>query len=228
MNFTGGTIHIIDRVLTLPESDSSTAVAANLTSVVGALSQANLVNPVNSLRDVTIFAPANSAFQAIGSAIGTLTTEQLSSILTYHVINGTVGYSSALTNTTLKTLGGGELTVRIENGSVFVNSARVLVPDVLVANGVVHVIDNVLNPNNTSVAPIATASSQSIAFSGASSVTTPILTSGVPTQTVIISNAPTGAGGAVSTSSSKAGGAVQTGAVGLGALFGGMGFLMNL
>lgn len=98
----------------------------------------------------------------------------------------------------------------------------------LVANGVVHVIDNVLNPNNTSVAPIATASSQSIAFSGASSVTTPILTSGVPTQTVVISNAPTGAGGAVSTSSSKAGGAVQTGAVGLGALFGGMGFLMNL
>ena len=58
------------------------------------------------------------------------------------VVNGTVGYSSTLKNgTSLTTLSGGKLTITIDNGNVFVNDAKVITPDVLVANGVVHVID---------------------------------------------------------------------------------------
>jgi uncharacterized surface protein with fasciclin (FAS1) repeats len=56
-------------------------------------------------------------------------------------VTGTVGYSPLLTNTTLKTVGGGNVTITVENGTVFVNSAKVVTPNVLVANGVVHVID---------------------------------------------------------------------------------------
>jgi hypothetical protein len=112
-----------------------------VTALVGALTQANLASTVDSLHDVTIFAPSNAAFQAIGSAVGSLSTAQLASILEYHVINGTVGYSSLLTNETIKTVQGGSVTITIEDGSVFVNSAKVIVPNVLVANGVVHVID---------------------------------------------------------------------------------------
>ena len=141
MNFTGGVIHIIDTVLTIPESDSSTAVAANLTSLAGALTTANLVSTVDALSDVTIFAPSNAAFEAIGSAVGTLSTAQLTSILTYHVVQGTVGYSTLLSNTTLKTVNGENVTITIEDGDVFVNSAKVITPNVLVNNGVVHVID---------------------------------------------------------------------------------------
>jgi uncharacterized surface protein with fasciclin (FAS1) repeats len=141
VNFTGGVIHIIDTVLTLPASDSATAAAANLTSLAGALSALNLVDTVNSLSDVTIFAPSNAAFQAIGSALGNLSTEQLTSILEYHVVQGVVGYSSLLSNTTLPTVNGANVTITIEDGSVFVNSAKVVTPDALVNNGVVHVID---------------------------------------------------------------------------------------
>jgi uncharacterized surface protein with fasciclin (FAS1) repeats len=141
VNFTGGVIHIIDTVLTFPLSDSATTVAAGLTSLAGVLGMANLVATVDGLKDVTIFAPSNAAFEAIGSAAGSLTTDQLTSILTYHVVAGTVGYSTTLTNTTLKTVNGGSVTITVENGSVFVNSAKVIIPDVLVANGVVHVID---------------------------------------------------------------------------------------
>ena len=55
---------------------------------------------------------------------------------------GTVGYSSTLMNgTMLKTMAGNNVTISIDNGTVFVNSAKVILPDVLVANGVVHVID---------------------------------------------------------------------------------------
>lgn len=50
------------------------------------------------------------------------------------LVNGTVGYSSTLMN-------GMNLTITVSNGSVFVNSAKVVAPDVLVSNGVVLVID---------------------------------------------------------------------------------------
>lgn len=133
-------IHVIDTVLTLPESDSATASAANLTALTGALTTANLVTALDGLKDVTIFAPSNAAFQAIGSAVGSLSTAQLAQILEYHVVNGTVGYSSGLKNMTLPTLGGGSVNITVEGGNVFVNSAKVTIPDVLVANGVVHVI----------------------------------------------------------------------------------------
>ncbi|KAL8916614.1 MAG: hypothetical protein Q9172_006229 [Xanthocarpia lactea] len=184
-NFTGGVVHIIDTVLTIPQNVSSTAIAAGLSGVAGALTQAELVDAVDSLEDVTIFAPNNAAFQAIGSALPNLTMTQLAGILQYHVVNGTVAYSSTLTNgTTVPAMAGGDLTITIVEGDVFVNSAKVIIPDVLVAGGVVHVIDNVLNPNNTDDAPQPTAEVQSAAFEGASSVASlGSLTSGVPTPT---------------------------------------------
>jgi len=180
VNFTGGVIHIINKVLTLPQSPSDTAIAAGLSSLAGALTSANLVNTVNGLKDVTIFAPANSAFQAIGSGLGNLSTTDLTNILTYHVVQGAVGYSSGLTNgTVLPTVNGANLTVTINGGNVFVNGAKVVTPDVLVSNGVVHVLDQVLNPNNRTIAnPSAAAGAP--AFSGASSVSNTPFTSGVP------------------------------------------------
>ncbi|KAL9629598.1 MAG: hypothetical protein Q9204_005176, partial [Flavoplaca sp. TL-2023a] len=183
--FTGGVVHIIDRVLTVPRNVSSTAISAGLSAVVGALTQAELVDTVQSLSDVTIFAPNNSAFNAIGSSLGNLSMEMLTDILTYHVVNGTVAYSSMLENDmTVPSLGGGELRISIEGTDIFVNSAKVLIPNVLVANGVIHVIDNVLNPNNTETEPDTEAEVQTPAFEGATSTDNlGSLTSGVPTPT---------------------------------------------
>lgn len=49
-HFNGGIAHVIDTVLTVPVSDSQTAVAANLTALAGALQQANLVTTVDNLK----------------------------------------------------------------------------------------------------------------------------------------------------------------------------------
>lgn len=141
-NFTGGVLHIIDSVLTLPTDILSTASAANLTALRGAINATNLIDTVNYTPDVTIFAPTNEAFQSIGSALENLSESDLANVLAYHVVNGTVGYSTDLVNgTSLQTANGANLTVTVENGTVFVNAARVVTPNVLVANGVVHVID---------------------------------------------------------------------------------------
>lgn len=66
----------------------------------------------------------------------------MASVLTYHVVNGTVGYSSGLKDgMEVKTVEGGSVKISVVGGTVFVNSARVIQADVLVGNGVVHVID---------------------------------------------------------------------------------------
>merc|ERR1711900_122805 len=54
VNFTGGVVHVIDTVLTVPQSASNTAGALNLTSLAGALTSADLVETVDGLSDVTI------------------------------------------------------------------------------------------------------------------------------------------------------------------------------
>lgn len=234
VNFTGGVIHIIDRVLTVPQNISQTAIEFNLTSIAGALTAANLVETVDYLSDVTVFVPNNAAFQAIGSALPNLTMEQVTAILTYHVVNGTVAYSTTLSNTTVPTVQGGNLTITIIDGEVFVNSARVIVPDVLVANGVVHVIDGVLNPGNATATPNPSEETGSPAFAGASSASDVPYTSGVPTPTSTImasvaSETP-GATATAESSSSSSGGALpmKTGAVGAAALFGGAALVMNM
>ena len=122
-------------------NDTATLIAANLTAAAGAVQKAKLGDALDQLKDVTIFAPSNAAFDAIGSLAGNLSQEQLGSILQYHIINGTVAYSSDVKNMSVDTLGGQKVTLTVENGTVFVNSAKVIEADVLVNNGVVHVID---------------------------------------------------------------------------------------
>jgi hypothetical protein len=196
-----------------------------LSSLYGALNATNLLGTVDGLKDVTIFAPNNAAFQRIGSALPNLTTEQITSILTYHVVQGSPGYSSTLANNTkLKTLQGTELTVRIVNGSVLVNNAKVVTADVLIAGGVVHVIDNVLNPGN------ATATADGVGFAGASSVSNAPYTSGIPSATESVGGGAASATATAASSSSKAGAAapMRTGAIGAAALFGAGAMFVNL
>jgi uncharacterized surface protein with fasciclin (FAS1) repeats len=230
--FDNGVIHVIDSFLMLPANVSTTAVNANLTSLVGALNSTDLVSAVDSTPDVTIFAPSNAAFKAIGSAAGNLSMEALSSILTYHVVEGTVGYSSSLEAMNLTTLNGADLSITVDQGIVFVNSAKVIIPDVLVANGVVHVIDGVLNPDNAGAEPDKTGDSN--AFPGATSAADEPFTSGVPTPTGSVPTAGAGSegdSGSSSASVSSTGMAampMRTGAIGAAALFGGAAALYNM
>lgn len=146
MQFDGGNVvHIIDTVLTVPANPAQTAINTGLTSLAGALTAAGLVDGINALPDVTIFAPSNNAFRAIGSALGTLTTQDLAGILGYHVLaRQPLRFSTDLLSTdqtTFATLQGQNITVRRDGSQVFVNSARVILADVLTSNGVVHVLD---------------------------------------------------------------------------------------
>ncbi|KAF2204984.1 Fasciclin-domain-containing protein [Delitschia confertaspora ATCC 74209] len=222
IKFTGGVVHILNAVLTLPLPVSTTATASNLTALAGALSAANLGEMIDTMPDVTIFAPNNEAFQSIASGLANLSTSDLTDILGYHVVNGTVGYSSMLeSGMRLKTVEGGEVTVTIDGSNVFVNGAKVIIPDVLVANGVVHVVDNILNPSVTTARPSPSDTTGAPAFSGSSASNVPF-TSGQPTPTMAAPGSES-SGPAMATGAATS---LNTGAMGAMALFGVVG-LMN-
>merc|ERR1712032_693920 len=143
--------------------------------------------------------------------------DMLADILSYHVIEGTVAYSSDLSNTSLTTLQGDDVEITIANGSVMVNNATVTNANILFAGGVIHVIDQVLNPNSNSSSSSSNSTSSGSdgdnAFGATSSASEVPFTSGQPTPTtiitdlvtstsqVIISQTPTGGAGADSDSS---------------------------
>ena len=155
IEFDNGVIHIIDKLLLIPLSISATLIAGNFTALAGAATAANLVEPLEALSDVTIFCPNNDAFLKLAASGANVSDAQLAEILQYHVVQGAVGYSTTLSNDMqLPTLAGDNLTVTIdEDGGVFVNNARVINSDILIANGVLHVIDTVLNPAEADAAP---------------------------------------------------------------------------
>lgn len=141
---------------------------------------------------------------------------------------------------------GQPVNVTIDDGAVFINSARVILADVLVSEGVVHVIDSVLNPNGTA-APNPDDDNGTPAYSGASSGLVPYTTlAPINTSfntdlskttdavaagyTSAPTNALTSAQSSVASamSSSTGAAAMPTGAIGGAALFGGAMLLANI
>ena len=72
--------------------------------------------------------------------------KDLTNILTYHVVAGSVKAADMKDGLMVKTLQGGELVVSIKDGKVMINGANVTAADLEGTNGVVHVIDAVLMP----------------------------------------------------------------------------------
>ena len=133
---------------TLVENASA---ASNLTTLVTAVTAADLAGTLSGPGPFTVFAPPNSAFDALpAGTVATLTQPankaQLTSILTYHVVPGTYMASDLMDGQTLTTVNGATLTVRKTGNTVMVGDATVTQANVRASNGVAHVIDKVLMP----------------------------------------------------------------------------------
>jgi len=153
-----GVVHIVNAVL-VPNSLRTIvdfAVASPmLSSLVGALQTANLVDALSGPGPFTVFAPTNDAFAAISSIVDGLTVEQLTEVLEYHVITGVAAKSTDLSkNQQLETLfNGHELTVNIHQsgcGGVCLlgetNRVNVILANQVCSNGVIHIVDAVIVP----------------------------------------------------------------------------------
>lgn len=140
-----GIVHVVDRVLTFAGNTSSIAKALRLNTLVEAIVKADLLSTIENTPGLTIFAPTDAAFAAIGG-ISKLTKEQLQKVLTYHVVPAEAFSSDLKDGQTLPTVQGQTLTVKFNSGRVYISGAMVSIPNVITKNAAIHVIDKVLLP----------------------------------------------------------------------------------
>jgi len=124
--------------------------AGSFTTLVAAIKAAGLVETLQGTGPFTVFAPTDEAFTKLpkGTLEDLLKPEnkaKLASILTYHVVPGKVMAADVKTMMA-KTVNGQELDIKVKDGAVTVNNAKVSKTDVPASNGVIHVIDTVLMP----------------------------------------------------------------------------------
>ncbi len=144
-----GVVHLIDGVLTESLDIVDVATIRGFSSLVGAVAEAGLVDAVRGNgagNGITVFAPTNAAFEALGEVPG---NPALTQVLTYHVVAGRALASSLSNNQDLTTLQGG--TVRVLTGPPLqlqgvANTVNITATDIVAKNGVIHVIDAVLDP----------------------------------------------------------------------------------
>lgn len=131
-----------------------TAVAAgNFKTLVAATQAAGLVETLNTKGPYTLFAPTDEAFAKLPpGTVDNLLKDipKLTSILTYHVIDGAVPAADVIVHKNLTTLQGQDLKVDASkwhlHKSVKINDADIITADVKADNGVIHIIDKVLIP----------------------------------------------------------------------------------
>ncbi len=161
-----GVIHVIDAVIMPPAKSAEaapaeakaadivdTAVAAGkFKTLVAAVEAAGLVETLKGKGPFTVFAPTDEAFAALpAGTVDALLKDpkgDLTKILLYHVVEGKVMAADVakMDGQMVKTVGGGELTIKVDSGKVAINSSNVITADIETSNGVIHVIDAVLLP----------------------------------------------------------------------------------
>ncbi|KAF9779813.1 FAS1 domain-containing protein [Thelephora terrestris] len=142
-----------------------------------------VIQDLSGVRGLTLFAPDDQAFnQQIPSSISGNTTA-LWAVMRNHVINGTTVYSPSFDGSTYVSAAGEDFHFTSNSSGQYVTSgnttARIIQPDVLIKNGVIHIIDQVLL--NTDVDQSAANSAYSSATSAAGHSSTETGPVGVPT-----------------------------------------------
>jgi transforming growth factor-beta-induced protein len=148
-----GVIHVVDKVLVPPGVLNIVQMAQvnpTFSTLVGAVVSANLQGTLSGTGPFTLFAPTNDAFAAISSTVAGLSTAQLTSVLTYHVLPEQVLAANIPFGTPVTTVEGQTITINAGNPPTITDStttpAPIVATDVRASNGVIHVISKVLIP----------------------------------------------------------------------------------
>ena len=129
-----------------------TAIAAgSFKTLVAAVKAADLVETLKGKGPFTVFAPTDEAFAKLpaGTLDDLLKPEnkaKLQGILTYHVVPSKVMAADVVKLNSAKTVNGQSLAIKVKDGGVMVDNAKVTKTDIGCTNGVIHVIDTVVLP----------------------------------------------------------------------------------
>lgn len=154
VRFHGGLIQVVSTLLVPPRALAPTARTwfTDLNAFLGALYATGLIDALDSSAAggsrVTVFAPHNNAFQRVAGALDVLSPDELRDVLAYHIVPDEVLYSTHLRNAShWPTLAGGRnstlgqpisIWLTAVGNSRYVDSSQIVDPDILIANGVMH------------------------------------------------------------------------------------------
>jgi uncharacterized surface protein with fasciclin (FAS1) repeats len=155
-----GTVHIINKVLTLPTVVVHALSNPNFSTLVLALTRADLgvdyVSILSGAGPFTVFAPTNAAFAALLTELGfanldAIPAATLNAVLQYHVVAGANVLSTQLTEgQEVTSFQGGKFKIGLAGGASITDAqnrkANIIAVDVQGTNGVVHAIDKVILP----------------------------------------------------------------------------------
>ena len=127
-----------------------TAVAAgNFTTLVSLVKQAGLAGTLSGTGPYTVFAPTDAAFKKVPAktlkALGR-DKAKLKAVLLYHVAEGRLTAKRVVKRSSIKTVNGKRVRIRVRGSNVFVNKSKVVAADVRTSNGIIHAVNRVLIP----------------------------------------------------------------------------------
>lgn len=157
---------VVEEVVEVPAIPNIVGVAAGnsaFSTLVTAVTAADLVETLSSEGPFTVFAPTNDAFAKLpeGTVAGLLTPESkdiLTAVLTYHVVAGKFEAAAVVQaikdnngEFVVNTVQGGQITLSLNGNNVVLtdangNTSTVVIADVAASNGVIHAIDTVIMP----------------------------------------------------------------------------------
>lgn len=123
--------------------------AGSFNTLVAAVKAADLVGALSGPGPLTVFAPTDAAFAKLPA--GTVefllaNIDQLTTILTYHVVAGEKQPKALLMEQFVKTLQGSDVEVKGDARMLMINDSLVVAKPIYASNGVIYVIDTVLLP----------------------------------------------------------------------------------
>jgi uncharacterized surface protein with fasciclin (FAS1) repeats len=140
------------------------------TKLTGALEAASLTTALKAPGPFTVFAPTDDAFAAFEVAnpgtLASLSKDQLTAVLTYHVLDSKVLSTALVSGALVKTLNGARVAVDLSKGAT-IGGANVTTADVPASNGVIHVIDKILLPPSKTIVETAVAAGTFTKLAGA-------------------------------------------------------------
>ena len=145
-----------------PDIVDTAVKAGEFNTLAAALKAAGLIETLKSDGPFTVFAPTDAAFAklpagTVESLLRPENRDKLVSILTYHVVPGSVMAKDVVGLSSAGTANGQRVDITVEKGAVMIDGAKVTATDIAASNGVIHVIDSVILPSDKDIVETAVA-----------------------------------------------------------------------
>ncbi|HKZ16499.1 MAG TPA: fasciclin domain-containing protein [Geobacteraceae bacterium] len=125
---------------------STLSAEASMQTLVKAIEKAGMTEILKGAGPYTLFAPDDAAFSRMNVESMLSDPASLKSVLTYHLVSGKQMVNDIGQMETIATENGKSLTVAMDEGEIVVDNGKFVKPDIECSNGVVHIIDNVFQP----------------------------------------------------------------------------------